>query len=225
MSVQEDMPEIPRIPPQTMRALSRLCAGTANNGERRIVQSPCLVDIDDDIFVIFTDGATAVLVQLDANDDSFPELEAGEQIQDALKAMLKSFSTPLCETFRDVDVGEILSWAGEGTKECPKCEGKRTCMFPRLNTEAYTREDPGVFDMHGGYINDTYLDRRRLQVPLSFLQVEDGYVDVVLAKSEMTKGEQMFCGVALMGDGWRIYTAGRSPDVYNEDRPVLNLKK
>lgn len=226
MSIQEDLPEIPRIPSPTLKALSRLCAGMDGNTARRIVQSPCLVDIGDDIFVIFTDGATAVLVQLDPEDDDFPELDSGEDIQEAFNAMLAVFNSPRSETHYDVDIGEIRQWAAEKTKGCTKCEGKRTCMFPRLNTVAYTREDPDVFHLHGGYLNGVYLDRRRLQIPLSFLQVADGYVDVVVTSDdEAVDGKPMFCGAAILGDGWRIYTAGRSPDVDEGDRPRLDLKK
>jgi hypothetical protein len=226
MSIQEDLPEIPRIPPPTLKALSRLCAGSDGNASRRIVEAPRLVDIGDDIFVIFTDGATAVLVQLDVEDDDFPELESGEDIQESFNGMLAAFNGPTSKTYYDVDVGQIVQWAAEKTKGCTKCEGKRTCMFPRLHTAAYTREDPDVFDLHGGYVNDAYLDRRRLQTPLSFLQVEDGYVDVVvISDSDVEEGKPLFCGVAILGDGWRIYTAGRSPDVDEGERPRLDLKK
>ena len=228
MSVQEELPDIPRIPPPTLKALSRLCAGKDSYSSRqRIVESPCLVDIGDDIFVIFTDGCTAVLVQLDPEED-IPELESGESIQHSANMMLKAFSiaTPGVTVHANVDVGMLTHWMSEGTTKCPKCAGKRTCMFPRLHSESYNRENQEVLAAHVGRINDVYLDRRRLQLPLSFLGVEEGAADVILTNAKRPDGAH-FSGVAIIGDGWHVYTAGRlvgaEEESLYEKCPRINL--
>lgn len=228
MSVQESLPDIPRIPPPALKALSRLCAGdlepasSARGSHHEITRAPCLVDLGDDLFVIFTDGTVAVLIQLDPEDD-VPELASSEAIQNAANKMLKAFSpdTQDVSIHYNVDVGMLLHWASEGTDKCPKCGGVRTCMFSRLG---YSREDQDVEAAHVGRVNDVYLDRRRVQVPLSFLEVEEGAVDVIVREP---RADNVTSGLAILGDGWHLYVAGRN--VCDEEKalyetcPRINL--
>lgn len=222
MSLQ-DIPEIPGVDPAAVKALTRLCAGDepmVGGGERpEITKFPRLVDLGDDIYVIFTDGGTAVLLQMEG--DELPDLESNEQIQQSFGRLTSQYGSDYTLYFEGIDVRGILDWCGEGTEKCPRCGGNKSCMFPRSGTTASKRENPDITDCHMGWLGDVLLDRRRLQIPLQMLGVDEGEVDVVTVDNPggddiagSTEKTSPFQGVALIGENWRIYSAGlnRDPD-------------
>lgn len=216
MSLQ-DVPEIPGVDPAAVKALTRLCAG--EEGKYLMTQAPRLVDIGDDIYVIFTDGMTAIMLQVEG--DELPDLDSSEEIQNQFGRMIRFFGSDYSLYYEDIDIRSILDWCGEGAEKCPKCGGSKVCMFPRHQTAASKRENPDVLDAHTGRLGDVHIDRRRLQIPLQFLGVDEGGVDVVVVDDPggnlTPEGEttEKFSGVALIGENWRIYTAGLTVE---EDR-------
>jgi RNA polymerase subunit RPABC4/transcription elongation factor Spt4 len=149
--------------------------------------------------------------------------------------MSNRFGSPYALYYEDIDVRSILDWCSEGTEKCPKCGGTKTCMFPRRMTAASKRENPDVLDAHTGRFGDAQIDRRRLQIPLQFLGVDEGTVDVVMVDDPggydlpgTDEKAPPFHGVALLGENWRIYSAGIFVDPekseFNEKVPRFPLE-
>ncbi len=218
-----DIPEIPGVDPAAVKALTRLCSGPAE--ERMdcspgpsITWYPRLLDLDNETYVSFTDGATAILVALDP--EKLPILESGEEFQKSFGKMLEVFTVGATK-YHGVDAAAILQWASEGTHKCPRCKGTRTCMYPKQNTTASRRENPDILEAHRGWLGDACIDRRRLQLPLHMLGIDEGGIEIIVAISTTERTDDtgalrtavQFQGVALLGDGWRIYTAGLSQDL------------
>jgi hypothetical protein len=206
MSLQ-DIPKIPGIDPAAVRSLTRLCGDEASS--RRVTTKPWLVDLDDGTYVMFTDGSTAILIRMD---DELPEeIVADDEVQGQFAQIIQNFSTnDYIQIAEDVDAEAILAWCAEGTEKCPKCEGKKTCMFPRHQSEAHKRENPDVLDAHQGLFGDALMDRRRLQIPLKMLEVTEGPVDVLVVSDpgDEQAGRPPNNGVLIQGEGWKIYTMG-----------------
>lgn len=218
----QEVPTISVIEDETVKELVKLCGSP--KAPEHIVRGPSLVDIGDSIYVIFTDGGSAVLVDLDLED--LPDLPSSPRIQREFVDLGSKFeeASEYLTHYTEVDIGELLAWCMEGTEPCPKCKGDdlTMCLFPRFGTEMSKREAPEVFNAHTGLIGSVYVDRRRIKVPLDMLGVTEGEINVSLLIQVSGDGVVQKSGIALISDAWRIYVGGVVDDgPKDENIPVF----
>lgn len=234
MSLQ-NIPDIYGIDPAAVRTLTRLCSGPPGPGDPfrdELVQAPRLVDIGEDVYVIFTDASTAVLIRLDT--DHLPEeIEAGPSIQKSFNQMLTYFEGDHVQYSGTVDAATLIAWCAKGTEKCPRCKGTKTCMFPRLPQHA-SRENPDILGSHEGEIGIIFIDRRRITLPFQMLGIDEGEIDLQICAypgevpiTDPATGartmQKSLNGVVLSGDGWRVYSAGIFGDYIKPDIPIFPL--
>jgi hypothetical protein len=217
---ETELPEISVIDPDVLKELVKLCAG--EKSPHAIAKGPCLVDIGDEIYVAFTDGASALLVSLDLDEDVPMSLPASVEIQEEFGRITARWGSPYALYHSGISVERLLAWMREDLEGCPKCKGKKECFYPRHGTDASTRENPDVYTTHEGVIEEVVVDRRRLLVPFELLGVEEGDVDLAIVVEPAEGESPAVTGVAIIGEGWRVYAAGK---VGREEckRPVFTI--
>lgn len=206
---ETELPEISVIDPEVAAGLMKLC--TVPTSPHVIAQKPCIVDMGDELYVVFTDAASAVLVSLDL-DETVPDLPSSPEIQEEFGRLTNRWGSPYALYYEGVSIEGLLAWCKEDISGCPKCKGKKDCYYPRYGTDAASRENPDVTEAHEGILEGVVIDRRRLLAPLALIGVEEGEVDVAVVDDPGEEGADQkgaLSGVAVIGEGWRIYIAGK----------------
>ena len=206
-----NIPTIPGVDPSAVRALTRLCSGD-ESGQIHM-RKPYIFYIGDDPYLLVTDGSTLVLLLLENGLPPKEEVEWDETVQTSVGGLLELFGTDYITYYEDVEVGDLLAWCKEGTSSCPKCGGTKTCMYPRHGSTMANREASEVWEAHVGLVHDVPVDRRRIQVTLQMLGVDEGTCDLsvyvgpettVEAPEDSTRTRTCFI---LVGENWRILSA------------------
>lgn len=209
-----EVPEVPGVSPAAVRALTRFCYGeeSANYHSRH----PYIFYIEDDAYFCVTDGSTLVLLLLEHGLP--PEIKWSEEMQTAVGNLLQQFSsTQGIASKLDIPVEEVLNWAASGTEECPKCRGKRSCVFPRGGAEG-SDLDSEALNVHAGTAAGMILDRRRIQLVLKMLGVTAGNCDV----SVTVHPEEQPTGILLLsGENWKVMTAPVTLMLLSDEREKL----
>lgn len=212
MSIQ-NIPEVPGVDPASVTAMTRLCSGLDEGS--RAIQKPHIFYIGDDPYFCVTDGSTLILLLLEHGLPPKEDVEWDEDVQTSVGRVIEKFGTDYVTYYEDVEIQDILAWCAVGTKECPRCKGTKTCLYPRHNTTASKREDPAIRAAHEGVFYDIFLDRRRLGVTLQILGVDEGTCDVSIYKrppgDDSPDEPPDMDLVILSGENWRIITAPHGP--------------
>lgn len=206
MSVQ-NIPEIPGVDPAAVKSMTRLCSGSEEGVAA--VRKPYIFYIGDDPYFFVSDGSTVILLLLENGVPDKTEVEWDETVQESAGRVLERFGTDYVSYHEDVEISDILAWCSKGTEKCPKCQGTKTCLYPRHGTMAATREDPKALTAHQGVFYDILVDRRRLGVTLQILGIDEGTCDVSVYKAPTPPEGQPEDAdqVILSGENWRIITA------------------
>lgn len=204
MSIQ-NIPEVPGVDPTAVRAMTRLCSGSEEGA--KVIQKPHIFYIGDDPYFCVTDGCTIVMLLLENGLPAKTEVEWDEDVQSSVGGIFEKFGTDYVSYYEDVEINDILAWCAAGTEKCPRCQGTKTCLYPRHNATASKREDPAIREAHEGVFYDVFLDRRRLGVTLQFLGIDEGTCDVSVYKPVKSEDAPDMDLVILSGENWRIVTA------------------
>lgn len=218
MSLQ-NIPEVPGVDPAAVRALTRLCSGDDTGAV--YTRKPYLFYIGDDPYLLVTDGSTLVLLLLENGLPDKSEIEWDDQVQMAVGSIIELFGTDHITYFEDISVEELLAWCREGTESCPKCGGTKTCLYPRHGSTMANREDPKVGDAHLGAVYGIGVDRRRIQVTLQMLGVDEGTCDLSIYQGPNPRDENggNVQYLIFMGENWRLLTAVLRDPGISEDTP------